>query len=262
MILLLPFALLLAGDSTPGQIHLFADCSDQSEIVAAITPQTPLKIVSSYAGGSPCYAVVATTPRGPVRGFTNDAALPAIKDFENDRRVSFAARIIAPAAPQPTPAPSPAPAPAAPKPVAPIEKFVPSVANLSLKDIHGQNVTINSGGPTLLFFWVPDDPHSEALLRRITVIQERYARRGLQVIGIGEGASNAQMRDYFDERARTFPQVADEGSSLERRLHVPARPGAAILGADRKVMAVTANMGNLETELARVFREASKGEQP
>jgi hypothetical protein len=261
MILLLPLALLLAGSPDSAQLRLLSDCSDSSEPVASLSLETPIMVVSSYAGGAPCYAVIATTPQGPLRGFTNNAEHPAIQAFERDRQASFASKLIVPAQPEPIATATPAAAP--PPPPAAIAKATrPSMAGVSFKDINGKDVAINAGGLTLLFFWVPDDPHSEANLRRITLLQERYASAGLKVIGIGEGASNAQMRDYFDERARTFPQVADDSSSLERKLRIPTRPGAAILGADRSVLAVSSNFASIEADLSRFLRNRSHGEQP
>jgi hypothetical protein len=67
--------------------------------------------------------------------------------------------------------------------------------------------------------------------------------------GCREPAVNtAHVHPNYDERARTFPQVADNSSSLERKLRIPTRPGLQFFGADRGLLAVSSNFASIEGE--------------
>jgi hypothetical protein len=104
--LVLLFAgIALADQASAHQIR--SECNKSAEILAEVPKNAPLKVHFSIAGAENCYAVSGDVKGKPVRGYTVDRELDAVRVFETqraqDRQAALRAPLVQPSLPAPPP---------------------------------------------------------------------------------------------------------------------------------------------------------------
>ena len=97
-------------------------------------------------------------------------------------------------------------------------------------------------GPILLDFWATWCRPCERSLPATQRLHERFAERGLTVIGVSvDGPRNwARVRPFANRLRLGFPQVLDEDGALARRFHVGAVPTTVLIAREGRVVRVHA----------------------
>lgn len=126
---------------------------------------------------------------------------------------------------------------------APHESALP--AGLVLRAVDGTRIDVAerlARGPVLLDFWATWCRPCERSLPATQRLHERFAERGLTVIGVAvDGPRNwARVRPFANRLRLGFPQVLDEDGSLGRRFHVGAVPTTILVDRGGRVARVHA----------------------
>ena len=97
----------------------------------------------------------------------------------------------------------------------------------------------NRGGPTLLVFFDPRWPGSDAYIRYIERMHRRYFRRGLRTMAVAVDRDPALVREFVRRNGVTFAVVTDPfASKVVSSWGTPKDPEAYLLDPTLRVEAV------------------------
>ncbi len=115
-------------------------------------------------------------------------------------------------------------------------------------------------GPVLVDFWATWCKPCLASLPAVRALHERWAARGLTVVGVSiDGPRNfARVRPFVQRLGLGYPIVLDEDGSLQQRFRVSAVPTSVLIGADGRIVRVHTGWApgeerSLEAEVARLL---------
>jgi peroxiredoxin len=93
-------------------------------------------------------------------------------------------------------------------------------------------------GPVLLDFWATWCKPCIAALPEIQKLHERWAERGLTVVGVSEdGPRNfSKVRPFARRLGLEYPIALDEDGSIQERFQVRALPTTVLIGRDGRVV--------------------------
>jgi len=96
-------------------------------------------------------------------------------------------------------------------------------------------------GPVLLDFWATWCKPCLAALPELEAIHQRFASRGLTVIGVSvDGPRNyPKVRPFVRRLGLGFPIVLDEDGSLQRRYQAIAIPTSVLISPEGRMVRVT-----------------------
>lgn len=100
---------------------------------------------------------------------------------------------------------------------------------------------LRARGPVLLDFWATWCKPCLAALPELQALHERYAPRGLTVIGISvDGPRNfPKVRPFAQRYGLGFPIVLDEDGGLQQRFQARAVPTSVLISAEGRMVRVT-----------------------
>ena len=238
-------AAFLQGVSLAPQVPLLEDCSVAGRVVASLRPTDNVQVRSSRAGESQtCYAVTARIDGRDTAGYVLGQALPAIVEFESQRKEA--------AKPDPPPATAPAPAPAAASRLRTFRNFS------GLDVIKNQPFELSSldGNIILVCFWSPRFPESERELIAVSRLVSQLGGRGLQAVGVSLDIQRLELLDSLDDSGARFPNVPDTNGLADREgVSVQALPYTFILNRRHEIVASGLHGAALETTVQNLLRE-------
>jgi len=91
------------------------------------------------------------------------------------------------------------------------------------------------GKPVLLSFWAIWCPHCRRSIPRMNVLVQRYADRGLQVVGLTReraGKPPTEIQDYIATQTMLYPTGVDDGSKTSESYLIGDIPRAAIVDSE------------------------------
>lgn len=228
--------LALQGGATT--FPVFAACGDSEEVVARITADTPVRVISSLVGDQACYKIAATAGGKPVEGYVIGQELPAITVFERDRARN--SRIIVPAPPPPPPkADTPKADAAADVPPAPTR----TIDDFLIYDITKQAQSFSSlrAKYVLLFFYAPKGGKATAAEAQLVGrLQGRFSNSGLAVLAVAQNTTpDGLLPDYEDSPYANLRSFAGpSANALARRNNVGPGdlPTSVVVDRNRQVV--------------------------
>jgi peroxiredoxin len=243
----------LLFQTPPASVALLENCAEPEQALATLQAADAVRVRSAMAGGAgTCYAVTATVDGKAVDGYILGETLPAIVDFERQRRL-----VALPAAE----ASSAMPAAAATAAAAPAPKERPHRAafgDFSAVDLKGKPVRLKAlqGKAVVICFW---SPGSAASIRELLVVSRSYFefhKQGLDVIAVSLSASREAIEDAF-EGSTAFPDIPDRyGISEQHGVSFDSLPRTFILDQRHEIVAA----GLHGAALKDAIREAMKSE--
>jgi len=249
ILLALAFLQLAATGET-----LRSGCSPDNEQLATIGPADPLQVLSAVAGwDSACYKVTVTRPGESLTGYVLGNALPAIREFEQQREKASAA------AAQQEARLAAARAAAARKmtekePDKPKDPLISTqFEDFSGWDSTGKPVNLSriKGRATLVTFWSPTGGHARQQLLPTMRLYDEFHRTGLAAVGISMDPNPNRIGAALDDISPTWPQMPDR-SGLAAHYNVDPRAGRVfVLDADHRVVAA----GPMGPEIEKAVRQ-------
>ena len=196
-----------------------------------------------------CYAVTATVDGKPVEGYILGDKLPAIADFERQRReAALAAAEIR----------RTAETPAAIAPASQDKPRRPVFGDFSAVDMKGKAVTLKDmrGKVLVICFWTPT---SSASIRELLAVSRSFFKlhkQGLDVVGVSLSASRKDIEDAL-EGSMAFPDIPDRFGIAERHgVSYGSVPRTFILDERHEIVAAGLHGAALEAAI----RSTLKGE--
>ena len=94
------------------------------------------------------------------------------------------------------------------------------------------------GKPVLLSFWAVWCPHCRRGIPRMNALAERYAAKGLEVVGVTRerpGKPSTEIQEYIASHPMRYPTGVDEGSKTSVAYLVTDIPRVVIVDAEGKI---------------------------
>ena len=135
----------------------------------------------------------------------------------------------------------------------------PTAAAWHAVDLDGRNWSAEAlrGRVVLVDFWATWCAPCLADLPRLKRLHERYADRGLTIIGVSlDRSSTRDFRSWLQRQAITWPQVREAGgydSPLARHFDVDAIPASYLYDRDGRLLATQVRGEQLETRVAALL---------
>lgn len=96
---------------------------------------------------------------------------------------------------------------------------------------------VGKGNYTLVFFWASWSEESREELPYIKAVQQKYAGKGLKVLGVPYGDEIGDTMEAMTELGITFPQLVDVDEDLAGPFGFDSVPYTVLLGPDGKTVA-------------------------
>jgi peroxiredoxin len=240
------FALLFQTSSAP--VALLGNCAEPEHVLGTLEAGQLVRVRSAMAGAPvTCYAVTTTLDGKSIEGYILGDKLPAIVDFERQRREAALAAAQARAA---------AAVPSAAAPAPQERPHRPAFGDFSAVDMKGKAVTLKDvkGKVLVICFWSPASPAS---IRELLVVSHSFFKlhkQGLDVIAVSLDAGHEHIEDAL-EGSMAFPDIPDH-YGIAARHGISNVPRTFIL--DERHEIVTAGLHGAALEDA--IRETLKGE--
>jgi len=243
LLITLAFTALFASAAP---VAIRSGCDSGDSVIATVPETTPMRVNSALAGDSVCYSITVNASGHELEGYTVDPMLPAVVEFENERRAAFRkASIIRPRPDAPTPDLA--------APAAPPVRF----PNFEAVDLQGKRVNLSSlrGKVVLVTFWSPSHPKTLATVTRLRGLYTEFHEQGLDAVGVAIASKQAMAAALVDVEF-DWPQVNDE-AGLARALHVPNNEGRTyVLDANRNIVASNLNGPELTSLVMKLLRDS------
>ena len=93
-------------------------------------------------------------------------------------------------------------------------------------------------GPVLLDFWATWCKPCIKAMPKLQEIHDKYAKRGLTVLGVNEDGPRGQnrVRPFLRSRKLTFPNVIDGDGSVMKRFQARAMPTTILVASDGEIV--------------------------
>jgi peroxiredoxin/outer membrane lipoprotein-sorting protein len=123
-------------------------------------------------------------------------------------------------------------------------KMAPS---FTLEDLDGNTHSLESlkGKAVILSFWTPQNSPSVTLLLNLQKLHERYAAKGLVVLGVTNEANVGALKNFLKTRRITFPVLRDLKESVASQYDVRVLPRLIIIDKN----------GAIQSDLHRIPEE-------
>lgn len=247
------FTALLQEPASPARVPLLDDCSSDSRVLATLSLSDAVRVSSSRAGDAQtCYSVSARVGGQDVAGYVLGDTLPAVKEFDRQRK-EIPAPAPAPSTPVTQAVAAAVPAPSA-KPVQHYRKF----GNFSGTDVRSRPVSLGGmqGKLILVCFWSPNNQESSRELIIVSRLYGQLHRLGLDAVGISLDLSREEILDSLTDFAVTFPNIADKsGLAAREGIDLSALPVTFILNQQHEVVASGLHKSNLESTVVKLMKE-------
>jgi peroxiredoxin len=136
----------------------------------------------------------------------------------------------------------------------------PAKLNFAFKDINNRTAALSDfkGKVIILDFWATWCVPCKAEIPGFIALQQKYAARGLQVIGLSVDDSLPTAKKYADQMKMNYPVLLAEGNEeiLEAYDPIPSIPVSVVIGRDGKICSKhlgIASMDVFEKEIASLF---------
>jgi peroxiredoxin len=237
------FFLAFFQASLPPGIPLVRDCSEPEAVLAVVSQNDSIQVRSSLAGGaSTCYAVTAAVDGKPVSGYILGNVLPAIAEFERQRKAPPAPVVEANAA-----------LPAA----AVVEQpHLPVFGDFSARDMKGRPVSLRGlgGKVTLVCFWSPSNKVSLRELLTVSGLFGQFRRAGLRAVGISLSSERSSNDEVLEDFNLTFPTVSNTFGIADRyNVSSASLPRTYVLNDKQEIVAVGLHGKNLERRIQQLM---------
>jgi peroxiredoxin len=119
--------------------------------------------------------------------------------------------------------------------------------NFSLKGVDGKKHSLSDyteARALVLIFMCNHCPYVQAIWGRLNALQDRFADRGLQLIGINPNTANEgyeeesfeKMKDYAREYEMNFPYLEDKDQSVSKLYQAQCTPDIYLYNSERKLV--------------------------
>jgi thiol-disulfide isomerase/thioredoxin len=136
----------------------------------------------------------------------------------------------------------------------------PAKLDFVFKDINNRNASLSNfkGKVIILDFWATWCVPCKAEIPGFIALQQKYAARGLQVIGLSVDDSLPTAKKYADQMKMNYPVLLAEGKEdiLMAYDPIPSIPVSVVIGRDGKICSKhlgIASMDVFEQEIASLF---------
>jgi thiol-disulfide isomerase/thioredoxin len=136
----------------------------------------------------------------------------------------------------------------------------PAKLNFAFKDINNKTAALSDfkGKVIILDFWATWCVPCKAEIPGFIGLQQKYAKRGLQVIGLSVDDSQPTAKKYADQMKMNYPVLLAEGKEeiLMAYDPIPSIPVSVVIGRDGKICSRhlgIASMDVFEKEIASLF---------
>lgn len=137
---------------------------------------------------------------------------------------------------------------------------MPAKLNFTFKDINNRAVALSDfkGKVIILDFWATWCVPCKAEIPGFIGLQQKYASRGLRVIGLSVDDSLPTAKKYADQMKMNYPVLLAEGKDdiLMAYDPIPSIPVSVVIGRDGKICSKhvgIAPMDVFEKEIASLF---------
>jgi peroxiredoxin len=114
------------------------------------------------------------------------------------------------------------------------------------------------GKVVLVEFWASWQAQSVADLNHAKQLYDRYGKDGFEVVGVSRDDSLNQLKDFLQARQWTWPMIyerSDDDAKLTEAYGAFSLPVAILVGADGRVVSITARGDELERLLRKLLEE-------
>ena len=239
-----PFLFLAAFLQSPEPrqgVPIVEDCEEPSRVVGTLHAGDALRVRSAIAGApQTCYAVTAVVDGRPLNGYLLGGGLPAIQEFERQRR---AATPIGEAAPPKDPA-------------AQEEKPRVVFPDFSAVDLNGNNVSLKQLKAKVIAvcFWSPSSKPSQGELKAVASLYDEFQGQGLEAIAISLDPRLERISGSLDDFSTSFPNVPDR-FGLARKYNVSNVPQTFLLNQKREIMATGLHGTELRNAVSQMIKQ-------
>jgi thiol-disulfide isomerase/thioredoxin len=136
----------------------------------------------------------------------------------------------------------------------------PAKLNFTFKDVNNRAVALSDfkGKVIILDFWATWCVPCKAEIPGFIGLQQKYAARGLRVIGLSVDDSLPTAKKYADQMKMNYPVLLAEGKDdiLMAYDPIPSIPVSVVIGRDGKICSKhlgIASMDVFEKEIASLF---------
>ena len=104
----------------------------------------------------------------------------------------------------------------------------------SLKDVNGNEVTLNSLKGTVVFltFWATWCPSCKEELPDLNTLQQKYADKGFTVLSICIESSDSIVANYLKKHPVIFPVLVDKEGAVAEAFRFSGLPASFVIGKD------------------------------
>ena len=108
---------------------------------------------------------------------------------------------------------------------------------LALKDLDGREVRLDAyrGRTVIVNFWATWCAPCVVEMPSIMLLREKYAKQGLEVIGVNLQENAARIRPFLAQHDIDFTVVRDHDGSARSAWGVGVYPSSFVIGPDQKV---------------------------
>lgn len=233
-------ALLQAPGPRPG-VPILEDCEEPSRVIGTVHASDTLRVRSAIAGApQTCYAVTAVIEGKPLNGYLLGGRLPAIQEFERQRR---AATPIGEAAP-------------AKEPGAQEEKPRLIFPDFSAVDLNGNNVSLKQIKAKVIAvcFWSPASKPSQGELKAVASLFDEFQGQGMEAVGISLDPRQERISGSLDDFSTSFPDIPDR-FGLARKYDVSNVPQTFLLNQKREIVAAGLHGVELRNAVSQMIKQ-------
>ncbi len=223
---------------------LRSGCGSDDDQLATVVSGDRINVLLAVAGwDQPCYKITVMRPGENLTGYVLGNALPAIREFERQRRgasVAAAEAAARLALEQAAAAKAAAQKATGNEPDKPKDPLVSTqFADFSGRDSNGKPVNLSAfkGRATLVTFWSPTGGHAEQQVLSSMRLYDEFHRSGLAAVGISMDPNPNRIKSSLDDVSPNWPQVPDR-DGLAAHYNIDPRAGKVlVLDASHRIVA-------------------------